>query len=45
MPSNRDVLNWFREREVGDRVKLGKTALLEKLSDFKVCINIFFPKI
>ena len=46
MPSNRDVLNWFREREVGDRVKLGKTALLQKLSDLKVCFDCtIFEKI
>ena len=36
MPSQRDVLNWFRMHEVKDRMKLGKTALIDKLLKFKV---------
>ena len=46
MPSKRDVLNWFRGYEIGQRVELGKTALIEKLKNAKVYLDfveiIFF---
>ena len=42
MPSKRDVLNWFRAHEVGDRTNLGKTALLEKLKNMKVRFILYF---
>ena len=42
VPSKRDVLNWFRGHEIGHRVELGKTALIEKLENAKVILILSF---